>query len=180
MLPKNRTGNILVPLVVILALSVGVFILSKYLSTSQANVETAIESRYQTALSSKMDPQDQWQKAENKKYKFSFMYPKQWVGATSVENKNGTLYEQARFLSKKVNLKVSIYKNYDIPQTIKPAKFGPNTFYLIQDEDSQKVAVAKENNLYYVIEFTQNAYFADELQYKGTLFNLLKNFEFLN
>lgn len=180
MLSKNQAGNILIPLVVLLTLSIGVLLLSKFLSTSQANVETAIESRYQSSLSSKMDPQDKWGKAENKKYKFSFKYPKQWVGATSLENKNGSLFEQERFLSKKVNLKISVYKNFDIAQTIKPSKFGPNTFYLTKDEDSQKTAVAKQNNFYYVVEFTQNAYFAGELEFKGTLFNLLKNFEFLN
>lgn len=179
MLSKNKKGSILIPLIIILFVALSILALSKFLATSQADVETAVGSRYQTSLSSKMDIPADWEKIENKKYKYTLSHPKQWVGALTESNKGDVVHYVERHLSNKVNLRLSIYNEYEIPQTIKPAKFDNNTFYLIKDEDNLKVAATKKDGLYYVIEFKQNTYFTDSTQFKGTLFHILKKFQFL-
>jgi len=178
MLSKHQKGSIIIPLVIILFIALSVLMLSKFLSTSQANVETSVGSRYQTSLASKMDAPTDWVKVENKKYKYSLSYPKQWVGALTGNDKNAVQHYVERHLSNKVNLRLSIYKNYEIPANIKPTKVDNTTFYLIQDEENIKTAATKHNDLIYVIEFKQNTYFADSVQYKGTLFNILKKIQF--
>lgn len=173
----RKRGNILIPLIIILAISLIVLVLSKYFGESQANIETAIDSRYQTSLSSKMDPVVKWVKYTNPDYKYSMNYPKQWVGNLTTENKNGTQHTYERFLSNKINLKVTILRNYQIPEKAKPAKFDENEFYFTADEEELKTAVATYNNRYYQIDLKQSAYFNSSEEFRGTFFQILKKFQ---
>ncbi len=175
--PKNSEGSILIILVILLFLATGVLTLSKFLATSQANVETAIESRYQTSLSSKMDHPDKWAKSEHKQYKFSFYYPKQWVGSLNPKPTGPELFTTEKFLSNKVKLKITVYSNYQIPQDTKSAKFNANTFNVLTDEPTKKSAITQNGKYFYLVELTQNVYFAEELNFKGTFFQILKRFE---
>lgn len=179
MLSKHQKGSIIIPLVIILFVALSVLGLSKFLSSSQANVETAIGSRYQTSLASKMDAPKDWVSVENKNYQYNLFYPKQWVGALTENNKNGVKHYVARHLSNKVSLKLSIYEDYNISQNIKPAKFDKNEFYLTRDEENILTAVAKNNDLFYEIELKEDTYFAESLNFKGTFFHILKKFQFL-
>lgn len=164
-------------------LSFGVLSLAKFITASQADVGTAIDSRYEaytTSLSSKLDPVEKWVNYSNSALKYKLYYPKQWVGTRQFENGDGFLQKNERFLSTKINLKITVTKTFDIPQNAKHAKFGNNTFDFYQDEDNIKSAVAKVNNLYYNIELKQDNYFATPLEFRGFFFQLLKKFEFLN
>ncbi len=177
LLSKNHKGSILIPLIILLLISTSVLLLSKFLSTSQANVETAIDSRYQTSLSAKMDPPNNWVKAENKRYKFSIFYPKQWVGSLNPKPRGNELFILEKFLSNKIKLKVTVMSKYEIPQGTIAIKFNKNTFHLQTDESATKLAILQNGGFYYLLELTNNTYFAEELDFKSTFFQILKKFE---
>lgn len=176
-MPRIKQGNILIPLLVLLALSFSTLFLAKFISQSQANVQIAIDSRYQTSLSLKMDKAENWVAHTNEEYKYQLNYPKQWVGNLTSNNKNGVLHTYERFLSNKINIKITVLKDLQIPDNIKPAKFGKNDFYFTTDTQEQKTAVAHHNNLYYQIDLKQSAYFAAPEEFKGTFFQILKKFQ---
>lgn len=164
-------------------LSFGVLSLAKFITASQADVTTAIDSRYDaysTSLSSKLDPADKWANYTDTALKFKLYYPKQWVGNRSFENGPNYLQTYERFLSTKINLKLTISKTFDIPKDAKHTKFGNNTFDFYTDDENTKSAVANVNNLYYDVELKQDNYFSTPLEFKGFFFQLLKKIEFLN
>lgn len=177
MLSTNRRGNILIFLVIILFMSSAVLLLAKSFSQSQASVETAISSRYQTALSAQMDPPEKWAEEENSRYKFKFHYPSQWVGGLNPKSTGDKLYTIEKFLSRKIKLKVVVFANLEIPQDAIAMNLESGKFYLLEDKPTTKTAAHKGANYHYKIELTQDGYFADELEFRGTFFQILKKFE---
>lgn len=178
-----KTGTIIIPLIIIMLLSFGVLSLAKFIATSQADVATAIDSRYDNysvSLSSKLDPADKWANYTDTALKYKLYYPKQWVGNRSFENDPNYLQTYERFLSTKINLKLRVSKTFDIPKDAKHAKFGNNTFDFYTDDENTKSAVASVNNLYYDVKLSQDNYFATPLEFRGFFFQLLKKIEFLN
>jgi hypothetical protein len=183
-MPKNlKKGAIIIPLIILMLLSFGVLSLAKFISSSQSNVEAAIDSRFDDSsisLSSKIDKADNWIAYSDSAYKYKLYYPKQWVGNRSFENGTDFLQTYERFLSTKINLKITVAKSFDITPDAQYTKFGNNTFDLYNDDENLKSAVAKVNNLYYNLDLKQDAYFASPLEFKSFFFQVLKKFEFLN
>lgn len=178
-----KKGTVIIPLIIILLLSFGTLALVKFLTVSQADVETAIDSRYDNyslSLSSKLDPADNWVFYLDTTHKYKLYYPKQWVGNRSSEKGTDFLQTYERFLSTKVNLKVTITKAFNIPADSKRIMFGNNEFNFYKDEEDAKSAVANVNNLFYNIELKQNNYFATPLEFRAFFFQVLKKFEFSN
>lgn len=181
---KNRQGNVLIPLLIVLALSVGVFMLAKSFANSQQEVETAINGRYEGyssfPLSATMDPPDKWTTFEDKTYGFKLSYPQQWVGVND-SPENGKLPATfSRFLSNRIKLSVTVQKGAENLAVGKNAKFDKNDFYYFQDDDLQKGAYTIHNNLYYVVKFEQTNYFGTPLEFKSIFFQILKKFAFIN
>jgi len=179
MLPaKPQKGSILIILIVLLALSFGVLTVSKFFASSQANVETAIESRYQITPSNFMDPVDKWISENNSNYKFELFYPKQWVASKSPKGVGKEQFIVEKSLSNKIKLRLSVFKDYEIPKNQKQAKFGQNSFYLLTDTGALKSSVLKTENQYYLVELSQQNYFPTEVEFKGTYFQILKKFKY--
>lgn len=178
-----KTGAIIIPLIIIMLLSFGVLSFAKFITASQSDVTTAIDSRYDaysTSLSSKLDPVDKWVNYTDTALKYKLYYPKQWVGNRSFGNDPNYLQTYERFLSTKINLKLTVSKTFDIPKDAKHAKFGNNTFDFYIDDINKKSAVASINKLYYDVTLRQDNYFATPLEFRGFFFQLLKKIEFLN
>ena len=184
MLTKNRKGNIIIPLAFLLALSFGVLILAKSISSSQQEVETAINGRYEGysayPLSESMDTPDKWITLENKTYGFRIRYPSQWV-STKDDLENGKLpITFSRALSNRIKLSVTIQKEAENTTLGKNAQFDKNEFYYFQDDDMQKSAYTTHKNLYYVVKLEQTNFFGTPLEFKSIFFQILKKFEFTN
>lgn len=181
---KSRPGNIIIPLVVLFALSFGVFFLSKSLSSSQQSVETAINGRYEGyseyPLSSAMDPSSKWVGYDNKTYGFKVHYPTQWVGAKDTAEKTTLPLTVSRTLSDRIKLTITVQKGAGNIPLGKNAKFDKNEFYYYQDDDLKKSAYTIHNNLYYVVQLEQANYFGTPLEFKSVFFQILKRFELTN
>lgn len=178
MLPKTKSGSVLIPLIIVLALSLGILLASKFFSTSQANVETAIDSRYQLSPSAQMDNPENWISEDNKQFDFNLYYPKQWVASQSPKGTGSEIFILEKALSKKVILRLTVYKNYEIPTEARQAKFDKNIFYILKEEENHKASVMKTEENYYLIELSHNNYFPTELEFTGTYFQLLKKFRY--
>lgn len=180
---NTKNGNIVIPLLIFLFIAATILYLSKFFNQSQADVVTAIDSHYEgfgtIALSAKMDPSQKWTTHTNQTYKYKVYFPKQWVG-TQIDSKKEPPDVLEKFLSNKVKLKVTVTKNVEIPYYIKPTTFGNNSFYYYQDTNYSKTAVTKKNDLYYIVELTQDNYFSSPQEYRAVFFQILKNWELLN
>ncbi len=182
MTSKLKKGTIIIPLIIILMFSFGILYLARFITNSQAEVASAIDSRYDysTSLSSKLDPINNWVNYSNPSLKYKVYYPKQWVGNKMFENGTDYLQTYERFLSTKINLKITVTKTFDVPTNSQRAKFGNNIFNFYVDEDDTKAAVTQMNNIYYNVELKQDSYFASPLEFKSFFFQVLKKFEFTN
>ena len=178
---KNVSGNIFIPLLILLLISAGVFSLSQYFAKTQTDVSAAIDIRYQdlqVTLATVMERSlDKWESYENTSYHYNIKFPKQWV-SSNTDPVRGDLSTYERFLGSKINLKVSVRDKFDVPQDKNPALFGENRFYVDFDSDSVKSATTEHNKLFYTITLTQNNYFSDNTDFTGTLFHVLQNFKF--
>lgn len=178
---KNISGNILIPLLIILLLSAGVFSLSQYFAKAQTDVSAAIDSRFQGMHVSPANVMERslekWESYENKGYNYQIKFPKQWVSSNTDPIK-GDLSTYERFLGSKINLKVSIRNKFEIPQNTNLAKFGENRFYVDLNHDDIKSATTEHNKLFYTVTLTQNNYFSENIDFTGTFFHILQSLKF--
>lgn len=181
-MPK-QAGNILIILIVLLFLSFCALGLAKYLSDSQTSVEAAIGSRYEGyneyPLSTKMNSPDKWTTFASPTYKFNVSYPPQWIEKSN-EKTPDSQDTFKFFLSTRISLVINIKSHPENLQDSEPSIFGNNQFYVYLDSDKTKGAYARKNNLYYFVELNQSNYFGAPEEFKGTFFQILKRFEFLN
>lgn len=180
MLPVKK-GNIVIPLVMLLGMSFCVLFLSRFFSSSQANVGIALDSRYtnSVSLSRKMDPPAEWETYTNTKYHFTVKYPKQWPASTNKSDKEH-LFLWERFLSNKVKLQVEVKTKFVIPPTSNLLKLAKNDFHFYFDDEAAKSAVVERGGYFYIITFTEQNYFSSQEEFRGTFYQILKTFQFTN
>lgn len=181
-LSKAKNGIIVIPLLIILFISIGVLAMSKSIVNSQASVSTAIDSRFQNPsifLSTFMDPPAKWEKYQNKAYFYIVKFPKQWPASTS-KAERGDLSTYTRFLSNKIILKVRVLAKHQYPQEASQVAIGKNTFYFSPRQADLRSAALSHGKYYYVLELSQDNYFADGKEFDSVFLNILKNLEFTN
>lgn len=182
MLPaKNISGNIVIPLLLILVLSAGVFSLAQFFSKAQTDVSASIDIRYQglqvTPSTIMERSPDKWESYENKDYHYQIKFPKQWL-SLNTDPIQGELSTYERFLGNKIRLKVSVKDKFDTNTNLRTAKFGDNNFYIDNNQVFFNSATTEHNKLFYTIELKENSYFSDDIDFTGTFFHILQNFKF--
>lgn len=178
---KNISGNIIIPLILILLMSMGAFAIVQYFAKAQTDVSASIDAKFQglqVSPSTVMERSlEKWEKYENTTYHYRIKFPKQWVSSNTDPIK-GDLSTYERFLGSKINLKVSVRDKFEIQKDKNPALFSENRFYINFDQDDVKSATTEHDKLFYTITLTQNNYFSDNTDFTGTLFHILQNFKF--
>ncbi len=180
-------GSIVLPLLLVLAISG--FILVKNVATrsfaeSQAKVEENIQDRYNpfstrylTPPSAHMDKVDSWNTYENKALFYKIKHPNVWPRVEKPIPPGSSDYFEVA-LSDKVSYSVTVQSTFVIGENTPKIKSKSGDFYFYQDEQNAKSAVSKKNGYYYIIRLKEDRYFKDETEFKGTFYQLLKNFEF--
>src|SRR3990167_9648078 len=182
-----KRGSVFLPL--LLALTISGFILIKVIALNsfnlyQSEVASAVDDRYDPkltryALSEFVGPINTWDTYTDKNYGYSIKYPKVWVNTLQTENpKESALAIFEAALGDKIKLQVNVKNSFDISKYTNKIKAGDKDFYLHENTRQQKAAVTQHKKLFYEIILNDKNYFADELEFKGAFFQILRNFEF--
>lgn len=189
MTPNLKTGSIVLPLLLVLA-TAGFFFVknltARSFTESQANVQSNINdrfnpfsSKYVASLSKHMGKIESWDTHTNEKFNYKVKHPNVWNEAKR-DNPPATLDYFEVALSNKVSFSVTVQNTFVVSEKTPKIQAQSGDFYFYQDESHAKSAVNKKDALYYIIHLKENGYFANEQEFKGTFYQLLNNFEFLN
>ena len=186
-LTKLQRGSLFLPLLLILSLAGLVLVKTvavKSFTGYQSEVTGAIDDRYDAkltryTLSEFIGPINTWDTYTDKNYGYSIKYPKVWVNTLQTENpKESALAIFEAALGDKIKLQVNVKNSFDISKYTNKIKAGDKDFYLHENTRQQKAAVTQHKKLFYEIILNDKNYFADELEFKGAFFQILRNFEF--
>ena len=190
MIAKLKPGAIayLIPILVI-ALSVFTFVYVKKqtiasFNTYQGEVETAFSDRLDPfsskySLSHQMGDIDTWITFANQRFNYKITHPRYWNKLQSKEYPGAEdLYEAA--LSSRVKISVIVQKNFTEAKKAEKFKTLEGEFVFFENTPETKAAYIKNNDFYYIISLQESDYFGSESEFKGTFFNVIKRFEFLD
>lgn len=178
---KKNSGNIFIPLLILLLMSAGVLLLAQFFAKAQTDVSASIDIRFQglevTPSTFMESSQDKWQSYENTNYHYNIKFPEQWV-SSNTDPIIGDLSTYERFLGNKINLRVSVRNKFDTNANLRTAKFGDNSFYIDNNKVFFNSATTEHNKLFYTIELKENNYFSSNIEFTGTFFHILQGFKF--
>ena len=122
---------------------------------------------------------DTWITFTNQRFNYKITHPRYWNKLESKDYPGAEdLYEAA--LSSSVKLSVIVQKNFVDPKKAEKIKTLENEFKFFDNATDSKAAYIKKNKLYYIIRLQESNYFGSETEFRGTFFNVIKRFEFLD
>ena len=182
-----KAGNIVLPLLIVLTIA-GFFLVkalvNRTFTEAQTEVEAGVHDRLDPfsskySLSRQMGAIDTWITFTNQRFNYKITHPRYWNKLESREYPGAEdLYEAA--LSSDVKLSVIVQKNFVEAKEAEKIKTLEGTFIFFENAADSKAAYIKKNKLYYIIRLQENDYFGSETEFRGTFFNVLKRFEFLD
>jgi len=175
------------PLLLVLTIA-GFFLVkslvNKTFTDAQAEVEAGVQDRFNPfsskySLSRQMGTIDTWITFTNQRFNYKITHSRYWNKLKSRDYAGAEdLYEAA--LSSDIKLSVTVQKNFVEAKKVEKIKTLEGEFKFFENEPETKAAYIKKNGVYYIIRLQQNNYFGNETEFRGTFFNILKRFEFLD
>ena len=182
-----KAGNIILPLLLVLTIAGFFFVkavVRRTFTEAQTEVEAGVQDRLDPfsskySLSRQMGAIDTWITFTNQRFNYKITHPRYWNKLESREYPGAEdLYEAA--LSSDVKLSVIVQKNFVEAKEAEKIKTLEGTFIFFENAADSKAAYIKKNKLYYIIRLQENDYFGSETEFRGTFFNILKRFGFLD
>ncbi len=182
-----KAGNVILPLLLVLTIA-GFFlvkaIVNRTFTEAQTEVEAGVQDRLDPfsskySLSRQMGSIDTWITFTNQRFNYKITHPRYWNKLESREYPGAEdLYEAV--LSSSVKLSVIIQQNFTEAKEAEKIKTPEGEFKFFENTPQTKAAYIKKNDFYYIIRLQENNYFGSETEFRGTFFNVLKRFEFLD
>jgi len=182
-----KAGNIVLPLLIVLTIA-GFFLVkalvNRTFTEAQTEVEAGVHDRLDPfsskySLSRQMGSIDTWITFTNQRFNYKVTHPRYWNKLESREYPGAEdLYEAA--LASNVKLSVVVQENFTEVKKAEKIKTLEGEFVFFENATDSKAAYIKKNKLYYIIRLQENNYFGTETEFRGTFFNILKRFEFLD
>lgn len=181
--PGFKKGSIVIPLLLLLIASGFVLVkaLKNTFTNKQLGIEAGLENRFNPdstrySLSKYMGNPSEWQTYKSTSFNYQFRHPNIWIKTD--KKLPATLEYHEVGLSDSIKLSVSTQNTFTENNKSEKINSRGITFYILQNDEKTKSAYVKKDDLYYIIRLNQNNYFGSESEFKGTFYQILKNFEF--